>query len=957
MHIEDKISIFVKSQFPRFYDEEGPTFIEFVKTYYEWMEESGGVTHLSRELPHILDIDGTMDEFVTHFQKQYLYGVPEQVRGDKRFLIKHILDVYRSKGSIQGYKLLFRLLYNENIEIYLPSDDILRASDGIWKEPRYLEVSENDILPSLIGNIIQGSSSRAEAVVEEYIQQPVNDTIVHVLYISNVKGEFIRGEKILDSSEITSEALRHAPKILGSLDQIEITSGGQQFNIGDTVKIIVGNGIEGEARVASLANGTGTLAFTVEDSGSWFSLDAEDIITRPVPNSHPLAGRGASFNVSALANIQEVTYNTNIVGDFNNHTLNEANWGMDPIAVSNNSAVLGTIFDFVTKPFGSIAALGNIDTGNNYPQEPSVMVRDLIYSISLPGNVHYSNTSANVTGIGTSFTSRFTPGSFIRLVSDPGEDANVDIRIVRSVTNNTFLSIDDYPRWSSNGNITSIVINTSGTGYSNDDVVVATGSGSGANLKIITNASGTIADVRIVEGGSGYYTAPTLSITTSTGANATLTALVTASEFHLGIPTLQANFSPSTNPPTISANGSISGQNELITATPLYGTGIIQRVTVKNSGFNYTHGETVHMATYGALSSLTILDGGTGYSNGQAMVFSGGSPVAQAVGTIETDDAGSIVGMVITYQGSGYKTPPTINVISQGEGVRFESEIGGLNTQYRVSGIAYRGGLGKSKGYWTNTRGFLSDDKYIQDSYYYQEYSYEIQAPVALERYSDIVKKVFHVAGKEMFGRVVHLEEHDIELVEAYSSGGRSVINLELNSSLVGAVAGTPGTLPEGWEGLIRVPTGVTTTVTNVGVMEGKNFFDLRIVGTPTAINDFYNNDPLLNTVNLGDTFTSSIYFANVSGSANSFHIYAGTTFFDATFEPVEGQVSADLKPLLTNDLQRFSVTATAANVSSAFVESGVFFDYDLGVPINYTIRIAAPQLESGNTATEWVPT
>jgi hypothetical protein len=39
--VEKYISNFVESQFPVFYQEEGPNFILFMKAYYEWMETEG----------------------------------------------------------------------------------------------------------------------------------------------------------------------------------------------------------------------------------------------------------------------------------------------------------------------------------------------------------------------------------------------------------------------------------------------------------------------------------------------------------------------------------------------------------------------------------------------------------------------------------------------------------------------------------------------------------------------------------------------------------------------------------------------------------------------------------------------------------------------------------------------------------------------------------------------------
>ena len=106
-HTEKTISNFIKNQFPLFYNEEGPDFILFVKAYYEWMETEGQPILEARKIFDYRDIDITLEVFLEYFQKKYLYGIPFKIIANKRFLLKHILDVYRSKGNIQCYRLLF----------------------------------------------------------------------------------------------------------------------------------------------------------------------------------------------------------------------------------------------------------------------------------------------------------------------------------------------------------------------------------------------------------------------------------------------------------------------------------------------------------------------------------------------------------------------------------------------------------------------------------------------------------------------------------------------------------------------------------------------------------------------------------------------------------------------------------------------------------------------------------
>lgn len=283
------ISNLVETQFPSFYKDEGENFILFMKAYYEWMESDwssaddglGGPIKGARELFEYRDIDLTIEKFLENFQKKYLYGIPFDVITNKRFLLKHILDVYTSKGTIQGYRLLFKLLYNEDVQIYLPGGDIFKPSDGTWVSPKYIELSANDRIKDYVGKTIIGVTSKVTATVETFVKENYNRDIINVVYISNIvpkNKDFEIGEKIVLLGEILdNDAINQAPNVLGSLDTITVISGGQDYNIGDVIKIVqrdvnTGNvvsfGIDGVLSVTSLKSGNGNINFNITDRKS-----------------------------------------------------------------------------------------------------------------------------------------------------------------------------------------------------------------------------------------------------------------------------------------------------------------------------------------------------------------------------------------------------------------------------------------------------------------------------------------------------------------------------------------------------------------------------------------------------------------------------------------------------------------------------------------------------------------
>lgn len=72
------------------------------------------------------------------------------------------------------------------------------------------------------------------------------------------------------------------------------------------------------------------------------------------------------------------------------------------------------------------------------------------------------------------------------------------------------------------------------------------------------------------------------------------------------------------------------------------------------------------------------------------------------------------------------------------------------------------GSVSQTSGYFKNNDGFLDDAIYLQDSRYFQAYSYVIKIDEQLEQYRDIVKKYIHPAGFAMFSEFLINEQFSI---------------------------------------------------------------------------------------------------------------------------------------------------------------------------------------------------
>ena len=132
--IKEKLSQIVGSQLPEFIQNEYPTFVAFIESYYKFIEQDQGAYELLQNAKSYADVDTTIPSFIQYFLTNYAKDIPVSVLADKKILVKKIKDLYESKGSELSFKLLFRIMFDKDVSVRYPYENVLRASDGKWQQ-------------------------------------------------------------------------------------------------------------------------------------------------------------------------------------------------------------------------------------------------------------------------------------------------------------------------------------------------------------------------------------------------------------------------------------------------------------------------------------------------------------------------------------------------------------------------------------------------------------------------------------------------------------------------------------------------------------------------------------------------------------------------------------------------------------------------------------------------------
>jgi hypothetical protein len=186
------------------------------------------------------------------------------------------------------------------------------------------------------------------------------------------------------------------------------------------------------------------------------------------------------------------------------------------------------------------------------------------------------------------------------------------------------------------------------------------------------------------------------------------------------------------------------------------------------------------------------------------------------------------------------------------------------------------------------------------------------------------------------------------------------------NSTGVGVVAGSPGTMPTNWEGSTGTTNGVTRTVVGTGTENGISYVDVTYAGTAIANGSISIIEELTTqtVATAGQIWTVTNFLRLIAGSfANT----ASRNFFLNSYTALGGFVSSATSTsnnfpaagptTAALNTQRYFFTGTLSGGLTARVGTGLFLSFNAGAAIDFTLRIGLPQLELGSGASSVIPT
>lgn len=495
----------IHNQVPSYYVEDGPLFIKMIQEYYNFAHTGGNFESAAKNMIKLNDVDevaeyyeqylkdsgGTLtsanttwttagSEFVGKvedlWRKQYLLNFPNDTASFHIFL-KQIINIYRAKGSSDGFKALMLGIYGIDVDVRDPYQQTFKPSDGAWVFDQYIQVPYSKEVENWKGRFIYGVSSNAQARVEEVIQKNVKGKLIAKILLTDIStvNEFQHNELIY-----TKEDEAFKIKCIAGIKGIELSSNGSEFVLGEETDL-VGNGIEGKVIINSVDTFNGRLSFTLANEGSGYRANA--IVTI----AGGIGGSGAAFKVGGIKEpfrLEDI--NQDVVGGF--MTNNQISIG-DTVYYSNSSTTSANAYLY--NPIAGPNSSNGLNASWNLNSTDAKLDSDVANNTFSNGSLWMvGNTSPNDSGhFKTMEVADYFPGnSTIRFTSTIPAQASTNTAIIRQNGANSIFNF--------NANLSSAGVSTA----LNDALV------------IVQQKLGAIDFIITASTGSGYITAPTATI-------------------------------------------------------------------------------------------------------------------------------------------------------------------------------------------------------------------------------------------------------------------------------------------------------------------------------------------------------------------------------------------------------------------------------------------------------------
>jgi len=736
-----------------------------------------------QQLLNYSDPDHTISDFLTQMKEEFLKTIPTNTDSslDRRKLIKNIKSLYRAKGTDKAHQVFFRLLFDESSEIYKPNQDMLRVSDGKFSTNNFIRCTQTtaqsvDNPIFLIGQVLTQANDPADdnvneatAIVENVTKFQQGSIVVIEIEINSetTTGTFVNGATVTGISNIDSDNLIGLT-VSQVVSSTSITNDGGTLTVGDEATISGGAGTGARIQVDDISGG-GVDEVIVNVAGTGYEIG--DTVT--------FSSGTAEAKVSVVGGgFAPETGSVDIHVELESGTITGSGSG-DLLLEDFADGTIGKFLDSASQMVeNEIKFELENEVGHLLSEEDDNQVSDTFFILNQESNldVPYSIEDDEHIILEDVVSREGYIGDKIVQENGSGSGDITDIRMIASgggyttlptatiTVGNRFIGLENatelfdrysritlepvklnYTVFDGVEDLNFILLNGTDGSSSNADGKVTLEDGSGNIAEEVNEAIVSVGNKIIFEDSSGN--------------------LATENIFE-GI---QGNIQFETAAQSIDEATNIQNEEEvIINLEEVSDTEGAGRIELEGGGriLNETFdGASATVIPYGAeigrATSLNIVEHGINFTSAPTLSFPHYAVLKTVSGTITEDETftsniSGATGTVVDFTAPLLKYTATTSSLEAEDTVTFSGgETAIVVKSDPLTGTSAIDTNIFTKGKYISQDGHVSElTKKIQDSLYYQDFSYVVKVSEAIDKWRDAIKKAVHPSGFYVTGEV-----------------------------------------------------------------------------------------------------------------------------------------------------------------------------------------------------------
>ncbi|WEM34257.1 baseplate wedge protein [Xanthomonas phage X1] len=260
---------------PEFVREDYPNFVQYVRDYLAWMEQDDNFLGIINAWKENMEPSRQVEPYIDAMLTDLGFVSGQNLAVDKNLLIHLLQDFYLSRGTEASFRFLFRMLFNADVEIRYPREQMLVPSFAEYGERHFIFTTANNInmldFQDLVlyvrenGGTLTGLTTKVKASIENIQIVHGSGTPYFRIEILRPTFEFLVGEAvtIISGDYAITEFVK---PVLA----IEMNTPGSGYKAGEVIQI-TGAKLNGNAFIESTRKG-GVSNIQIVSSGANYSV-------------------------------------------------------------------------------------------------------------------------------------------------------------------------------------------------------------------------------------------------------------------------------------------------------------------------------------------------------------------------------------------------------------------------------------------------------------------------------------------------------------------------------------------------------------------------------------------------------------------------------------------------------------------------------------------------------------